>query len=166
MLEENHADIQTYFPREQFREDDEANGPLLQTFKQFFYLLRADQVVESDIVPGNRETWPHPQVTVPSGRQISKQRMFAQRKMYRDGLGFMAIFLFQFIFSFSFIYLIKIIETILNFKGPSKHWDYNSSRDDRVIYLLESSFPDRRNLRPRNVTLGPKSQLTVYGRHI
>ena len=56
MLEENHADIQTYFPHEQFREDDEANGPLLQTFKQFFYLLRADQVVESDIVPGNRET--------------------------------------------------------------------------------------------------------------
>lgn len=56
MPEETHADIQTYFPCEQFREDDEANGPLLQTFKQVFYLLRADQVVESDTVPGNGET--------------------------------------------------------------------------------------------------------------
>lgn len=36
VLEETHADVQTYFPCERPREDDEVNGPLFQTFKQFF----------------------------------------------------------------------------------------------------------------------------------
>lgn len=106
-----------------------------------------------------------PQVSVPSGRQTRKQRMFAQRKCSAMGQVFWPFFFLN-LYSFSFIHLINIPESILNFKGPSRHWDYNSSRDDRGIYLLESSFPESRNLRPTNVTLGPKSHLAPYGSQI
>ena len=122
-------------------------------------------MAESDTLPGNGEMRSQPQVSVPSGRQTRKQRMSAQRKMFCDGLGFMAIFLSQFI-----LFFIHSLDEHswehTKFQSPSRHWNYNRNRDDRGIYLLESSFPDSRTLRPTNVTLGPKSHLAVYGSQI
>lgn len=135
---------------------DEVNGPFVPDFLNNFLLI---------------ESWSGGRIRHPfqgmgkcdhslrsqscSGRQTRQQGKFAQRKMYCDN-RFMAIFLSQFILSFHSIHLINITESILNFKGTGT---ITVAEMTKVVYLLESSFPDRRNLRLRNATLSSKSHL-------